>query len=92
VLIAIIIILTFPIWIGLIAGAFGIIAGVFGAVFGIIGGVFGIVFGALGSAFGWIFDGSFFWPGHFHFGFLFGKIFLFAMVLLLVVSISRRRK
>jgi hypothetical protein len=92
VLIAILIILTFPIWIGLIAGAFGIVAGVFGAVFGIIGGIFGIIFGGLGAAFGWIFEDPFFWPEHFHFGFLFGKIFLIAIVILLVVSVSRRRR
>lgn len=50
VLIAIIAVLTFPLWIG-------VVAGLFGAVVGIIGGLFGITVGLFGAAFGLIIGG-----------------------------------
>ncbi|MBO5097639.1 MAG: DUF1700 domain-containing protein [Agathobacter sp.] len=50
ILIAIIAVLTFPLWIG-------VVAGLFGAVVGIIGGLFGVVVGLLGAAFGLIIGG-----------------------------------
>ena len=50
ILIAIIAVLTFPLWIG-------VVAGLFGAVVGIIGGLFGVVVGLLGASFGLIIGG-----------------------------------
>lgn len=50
VLIAVILILTFPLWIG-------IVAGLFGAIVGIIGAAFGIAVGMVGAAFGLIVSG-----------------------------------
>lgn len=50
VLIAAIIILTFPLWIG-------VVAGLFGGLVGIIGAAFGIVIGMVGAAFGLIVSG-----------------------------------
>ena len=50
ILIAIIAVLTFPLWIG-------VVAGLFGAVVGIIGGLFGLVAGLFGAAFGLIIGG-----------------------------------
>jgi phosphotransferase system glucose/maltose/N-acetylglucosamine-specific IIC component len=44
-------IFTFPIWIGIFGGLFGIAAGLFGACIGIIGAVFGVIFGIIGSVF-----------------------------------------
>lgn len=86
ILIAILIILTFPLWIGLVGAAIGIVAGVFGAVFGVIGGVFGAVFGGLGATLGWIFSGPF------HLGFVFIKVFIIAIVLFLLLSALRTKR
>lgn len=54
----ILLVLTFPIWIGLAGGAFGLLAGIFGVVIGLIAGVFGILAGLIGAIFG--FFGSIF--------------------------------
>lgn len=66
ILLALVLLFTFPLWIGLIAGGFGLLMGIFGALFGIISGIFGALFGILGGLFTWE------WPGmhlvfpHFH--------------------------
>lgn len=59
VLIVILLILTFPIWIGLAGGIFGLVMGLFGAAIGIIAGILGAIFGVIGEFFGWIFGGIF---------------------------------
>jgi len=66
VLIVILLILTFPIWIGLAGGIFGLVMGLFGAaigliagIFGAIGGILGAIFGVIGEFFSWIFGGIF---------------------------------
>jgi len=84
VLIIVLIVLTFPIWIGIIGGIFGIMVGLFGAVFGIVGGIFGAVFGGLSSLFGSLFG----W-GFWSFGFL-GCNFLTILFLVLVVALAIR--
>lgn len=48
----ILLVLTFPIWIGLAGGAFGLLAGIFGMLIGLIAGVFGILAGLIGAIFG----------------------------------------
>jgi hypothetical protein len=90
VLIVLLVVLTFPLWIGLIGGLFGLIFGIFGAVFGIIAGVFGAVFGMIGSIFGWIFH----WdaPFNFHMGFLGIKAFTIIAVIFLVIYLARGRR
>jgi hypothetical protein len=89
VLIVLVIILTFPLWIGILAGAVGIVAGVFGAVFGVIGGVFGAIFGVFGALFGWMFDWS---PWNFHFAFGGMKFFAIITIILVAVYLSRARR
>lgn len=84
-LIVLVVIFTFPIWVGIAGGMFGIIAGIFGAVIGIIGAVFGVVFGVIGGIFGWAFDWH--WP----FGFLHWNIFPILLLIIVVVLISRPR-
>jgi hypothetical protein len=84
-LIVVLIICTFPFWIGLAAGMFGIVAGVFGAVIGIIAGVFGAVFGAIGGIFGLFFDWDWPFDGFFHWN-LFPLVILVLIVLLLTRS------
>ena len=66
ILIVVLFILTFPIWIGLAGGIFGLVMGLFGAAVGIIAGIFGAIAGILGAIFGvvaelfsWIFGGIF---------------------------------
>lgn len=58
VLFVIVIILTFPLWIGIVAGLFGgligIIGGLFGVVVGLIGAAFGLVMGGIGCVIGGI--------------------------------------
>ncbi|WP_133259520.1 hypothetical protein [Pseudochryseolinea flava] len=61
-LIVVILLFTFPIWIGIVGGAFGIVGGVIGGFFGIITGIFGTIFGIIGGLFGWIFNWSIGWP------------------------------
>ncbi len=68
VLLALVIVFTFPIWIGLLGGLFGLVFGLLGGIFGLIGGILGGVFGLIGSIFGW---GDYGWHGdwghhHYH--------------------------
>jgi hypothetical protein len=62
-LLALIVLFTFPIWIGLLAGGFGLVIGIVGAIFGVLFGVIGAIFGAIGGIFEAIFSGIFGW-GH----------------------------
>lgn len=85
VLVVILLIVTFPFWIGIIGGLFGLIAGAIGALIGIIAAVFGAIFGAIGSVFG-IFD----WFPHMHIsGF---RFFIFVAVIFAIVMMSRSKK
>ncbi|MBR3811528.1 MAG: DUF1700 domain-containing protein [Agathobacter sp.] len=58
ILIAVIIILTFPLWIGIVAGLFGALVGIIGAAFGIavglLGATVGLVVGGIGLIVGGI--------------------------------------
>ncbi len=86
-LIVLLIVFTFPLWLGIAGGIFGLIAGLFGAVFGIIAAVFGAVIGAIGGIFGWIFDWD--WPfSHFYHW----NIFTIIAIAAVIVLISRSRK
>ena len=85
VLVIILLIITFPFWIGILGGLFGLIAGVFGAVIGIIGAVFGAVFGAIGAVFG-IFD---WFPGIHISGF---RFFIVVAIIFAIVMMSRSKK
>ncbi len=82
-LIVLLIVFTFPLWLGIAGGIFGLIAGLFGAVFGIIAAVFGAVIGAIGGIFGWD------WPfSHFYHW----NIFTVIAIAAVIVLISRSRK
>lgn len=58
ILIAVLLVLTFPLWIGIVAGAFGLIVGILGAIFGIVvgfsGAALGLVVGGVACIFGGI--------------------------------------
>jgi hypothetical protein len=86
ILIILLIVFTFPIWIGIAGGLFGLIAGLFGAAIGIIAAVFGTVFGVFGAVVGGIFGN--WWPGS-HFGI---NVFLAVCLVLAIVGLSKARK
>jgi hypothetical protein len=90
ILLILVIIFTFPIWIGLAGGLFGIFAGIIGGLFGVIAGVFGAVFGAIGAIFGSLFKWH--WGPDFHFFLWGGKAVFIAIIFLLVIVIARPGK
>jgi hypothetical protein len=86
VLVIILLIITFPFWIGILGGLFGIIAGLFGAIIGIVAAVFGAIFGTIGAVFD-IFDWTSF--PHIHIPF---RAFVIVAIVFAVVMISRSKK
>lgn len=99
ILIGLLLLFTFPLFIGLVAGGFGIVIGICGAIIGVIAGVFGAIFGLIGAIFDLLFGGVFNWnwhgphlyfPHHFHLnGFAIAAIVIVAA---LIVSKQRRQK
>lgn len=97
-LLVIVLILTFPIWIGLLGGAIGLVAGFFGLVIGLFAGGVGLVAGVMGgivggiaSIFSWIFG----WhvEGDFHpVFFVFNPFILFAVALLIAIALRKRKQ
>jgi hypothetical protein len=68
-LLIVLIVFTFPIWIGLAGGLFGLIFGLIGGLFGLFGAILGGIFGIIGSIFGGIFGWHNHWDGwgdHWH--------------------------
>ncbi|MCW5910523.1 MAG: hypothetical protein KIT62_05585 [Cyclobacteriaceae bacterium] len=61
-LIVLILFITFPFWIGVGAGLFGMLAGLIGGLFGLIAGLIGAIFGIIGA----IFKALFGWGGWHH--------------------------
>jgi hypothetical protein len=86
ILIVLIIVLTFPIWIGIAGGLFGLVAGLFGAAIGIIAAVFGAVIGIFGAVINGLFGG--WWPNS-HIGL---NIFLAICLVLAIVMLSKARR
>jgi hypothetical protein len=89
VLIIILLVLTFPLWLGLAGALLGVIVGIFGAAVGLVAGIFGAVFGAIGGIFGWMFNWD--WPfgGFFHWNIV-PTLIIIAVVLLLVNQSKRK--
>ncbi len=86
VLIVLLILFTFPIWIGIAGGLFGLVIGLMGAAIGIVAGVFGAVIGGFGGLVGGIFGG---WHGAFGCNVFIAIALVFAIVML---TRSRERK
>ena len=59
VLIVVLLVLTFPVWIGIIAGLFGAVVGVLGAIFGIVVGIGGAAIGVVVASIACIVAGIF---------------------------------
>lgn len=92
---AFILIFTFPIWIGLLAGGFGALFGIFGGILGIIGAIIGAIFSAIGSvfsaifgAFNWGWNGSHILHPHIHMN----KYAILAFIIIIALIISKRRQ
>ncbi len=98
VLLIIILVLTFPIWIGLLGGAIGLIAGFFGLVIGLfagaiglIAGIFGGIVGGIASIFSWMVGGDL--QGDFHpVFFVFNPFVLFAVAILIAIALRKRKQ
>lgn len=86
ILIVLIIVFTFPIWVGIVGGLFGLVAGLFGAAIGIIAAVFGAIIGVFGAVISGIFGG--WWPNS-HFGL---NAFLAICLVLAIVMLSKARR
>ncbi|MBX2944518.1 MAG: hypothetical protein KF725_01695 [Cyclobacteriaceae bacterium] len=98
-LVLIILLVTFPLWIGLAGGLFGLAIGLFGAVigiiagfFGILGGILGAMLGAIAEVFNWIFGGVFSWSGHYFPHVYFPRPFTVLLIVLAIVWLTRSRK
>jgi hypothetical protein len=93
VLLLIILVLTFPLWIGLAGGLIGLVAGLFGLVIGLIAGVFGMLAGLIGGMFGfvgWVFDGLFDFDMH-PFNFVVSP-FLILLFIVAVIMVFRSKQ
>jgi len=87
ILIFFILLFTFPLWIGLGAGLFGLVVGLFGAAIGIVAGIFGAIIGLIALPFKLIFGwGHGGWFPHFHF-----NGFLIVIVIVLTVLLLRKK-
>ena len=97
-LLIIILVLTFPIWIGLLGGAIGLIAGFFGLVIGLFAGgiglvvgIFGAIVGGIASIFSWMLGGDL--HGDFHpIFFVFNPFVLFAVAVLIALAFRKRNQ
>ncbi|NOT75249.1 MAG: hypothetical protein HOP08_09995 [Cyclobacteriaceae bacterium] len=90
ILVAVILIITFPLWFGLLAGLFGIVIGLMGAAIGLFAGLFGIVAGVIAIPFKILFGwGDWGWHGfpHFHSSGLWMIIF----IIIAAVIVKRKR-
>ena len=83
--------LTFPFWIGIVGGLFGIIMGIGGAIIGIIAGIIGAIVGLIGGIFGFFSWGDYDYSFHFPF-FPSFKTLLFIAVIAAIVIISKSKK
>lgn len=86
ILVILIIIFTFPIWVGIAGGLFGLIAGLFGAAIGVIVGVIGAIIGVFAAIVSGLFGG--WWPDS-HLGL---NVFLAICLVLAIIMLSKARK
>lgn len=88
ILIILILVFTFPIWIGIAGGLFGLIAGLFGAAIGIIAAVCGAIIGVFGALISGLFGG--WW--HDSSASISLNVFLSICLVLAIVMLSKARK
>ena len=87
----VLLVLTFPIWIGIAGGIFGLVVGLIGGAFGLVAGLIGGIFGAIGALIGGIFDLIFSpWHGGWHFHHFNGFWFFVGLIVVVMLVRSRR--
>ncbi|HET9053150.1 MAG TPA: hypothetical protein VFM90_03185 [Cyclobacteriaceae bacterium] len=86
VLIILLLVFTFPIWIGLAGGLFGLLMGLIGAAIGIVAGVFGAILGVFGAIISGLFGG--WWPD----SYTSLNVFLAIVLVVAIVMMSKTRK
>ena len=93
VLIAIVLLLTLPLWFGLGGGLIGLAFGLIGGLLGLIFGLFGAIIGAIAWIFKALFHLLFGWhhESGFQYGFHFNG-YVFAALLILILVIASKKK
>lgn len=92
ILVAIILILTFPLWFSVGAAIFGVVIGLLGAMVGVMAAIFGVMIGLIELPFKLLFgwghgDWGWHWFPHFH-----HSGFIIVAVILVAALIVRGRK
>ncbi len=94
VLVAFVLLLTLPLWLGLGGGLIGLTFGLIGGLIGLIFGLFGAIIGAIA----WIFKSIFHLLFGWHWGYSFhpwfhfnGYVFAAIIILILAVALNRRK-
>ncbi|MBX7124298.1 MAG: hypothetical protein K1X47_01280 [Cyclobacteriaceae bacterium] len=82
----IVLIFTFPIWIGIAGGMIGLVAGLLGALIGVAAGLFGAVMGVIGAILHGLFHPFQGW------GFPFGAILMACFVVALIIALSAKAR
>jgi len=77
---------TFPIWVGIAGGLFGLTIGLFGAAIGIIAAIFGAIIGVCAAVISGLFGG--WWPDS-HIGL---NVLLAICLVLAIVMLSKTRR
>ena len=92
-LIALVLIVTFPLWFGLGMGLFGLIVGLMGAAVGLIAGFFGLIVGLIALPFKLLFGwGDWGWGCDIFPSFHFGRSFMMVIVIIIAALIVKNRR
>lgn len=90
---ALIVLVTFPFWIAIMVGGFGVVIGIVGAIIGAIAGLFGAIVGLIGAILEGIFGGIFNWHGpHIHFPHFHMNGFVIAALIITLALVAGRKK
>lgn len=95
IILAVVILFTFPIWIGIAGGLFGMFFGLIGGFFGLIAGLFGAIIGAIAAMFGVIFHLFFGWSNDwngFHFPGNGLGFFIFIIIVAFLIQSKQRKQ
>jgi hypothetical protein len=92
ILLVIFLIITFPIWIGLAGGLFGLVFGLFGAAIGVMAGIFGAIIGLIGSIIGAVFGVFNWWSWPFSFHVPSFNLWAAVAIVLFVVLLTRSKR
>jgi len=91
-LVGLLVLLMFPLWLGIGAGLFGLVIGLLGGMIGLVAGIFGAVIGGIAWFFGAIFHAIFGSHGGFGFHPFHGSGFWVLILVIVIVALSRQSK